>query len=109
MAKVCSWLLAFVLILSLGSGVALAKGKGGKKGGGKRAKQTIDQLFNEFDKDKDGKLSKTEFADMKAEEARQRAGQMFTKLDTNHDGSLTLDELKAATAGKGGGNRAGKK
>jgi Ca2+-binding EF-hand superfamily protein len=99
MAKLFSGLLVFVLICSLGSGVALAKGKG-RKGGGKKGKQTVDQLFTEFDKDKDGKLSKEEFTELKAAEAKQKAGALFTKLDTNHDGSISLDELKAGSAKK---------
>jgi Ca2+-binding EF-hand superfamily protein len=103
MAKFFSGLLALALILSISSGVAFAKGKGGRKGG-KRGKQTIDQLFAEFDKDKDGKLSKTEFADLQAAQAKQKADTTFAKLDTDHDGSLSLDELKAA-GGKSGGKK----
>jgi Ca2+-binding EF-hand superfamily protein len=110
MARLCSWFLVFVIVGAIGSGEAFAKGKGGKRGGkgAKRGRQTIEQRFNEFDKDKDGKLSKSEFAELKAAEAKQRAQKQFATLDTSHDGSVSLDELKA-TAAKGGGKKGKKK
>ena len=101
MAKFCSWLLVFVLVCFVATDVASAKG-GKRKGGGKKGKQTMDQLFAEFDKDKDGKLSKDEFVQLKQAEVKQRAEKLFSTLDSNHDGSLSLDELKAGSQKKGG-------
>jgi Ca2+-binding EF-hand superfamily protein len=103
MARFCSWLLVLVLVCFVGADVAWAKAKGkGHKGGGKKGKQSIEQVFQEFDKDKDGKLSKSEFVELKQAEVKQRAEKIFATADTNHDGSLSLDELKAASQKKGG-------
>ena len=104
--KIWSWLLVFVLACFVTADVAFAKGKGGKEGKGKKAKQSIESLFQECDKDKDGKLSATEFAELKAAQAKQQAKQAFKKADTNGDGFLTLDEVQAGSHKKGGKKRA---
>ncbi len=58
----------------------------------------MDALFKQLDKDKDGKLSKTEFASL-PEVWKEKPAEMpstdtlFKTLDGNFDGSLTLDEL----------------
>jgi Ca2+-binding EF-hand superfamily protein len=101
--KIWSCLLVFVLACFVTADMAFAKGKGGK---GKKAKQSIESLFQEFDKDKDGKLSTAEFAELKAAQAKQQAKRAFKKADSNGDGFLSLDELKAGTQKKGGKKRA---
>ncbi len=58
-------------------------------------------LFKQADKNSDGKLSETEFANFndlqkKAWEARQQEFEKnrFARLDSNKDGALSQDELK---------------
>ena len=101
MVKVSSWLLAFVLICFVGADIALAKG-GGKKGGQKKGKPTVEELLKQFDKDNDGKLSPAEFTELVQAQVKQRAGKAFKKADTDGNGFLSLDELKAKLQKKGG-------
>jgi Ca2+-binding EF-hand superfamily protein len=101
MLKIGSWLLVSVLACFVVIDVASAKG-GKRAGKGKKGKQSIEQRLREFDKDGDGKLSQSEFAELKAAEAKQKASKAFAKVDTNHDGSVSLEELKATTQKKGG-------
>jgi len=101
MVKISSWLLAFALICFVGADLALAKG-GGKKGGQKKAKPSVEERLKEFDKDKDGKLSQTEFTELIQAQVKQKANRAFKKADTDGNGSLSLEELKAALQKKGG-------
>ena len=100
MVKISTWLLAFVLICFVGADLAFAKG--GKKGGQKKAKPSVEDLLKEFDKDKDGKLSPTEFTELLQAQVKQKANRAFKKADTDSDGVLSLEELKAALQKKGG-------
>jgi len=64
-------------------------GKAGMtKGGGGRRGMTTDQVFQRFDKNKDGKLTKSEVS--------ASVWQRMSKADTNGDGAVTKDELKKA-------------
>jgi Ca2+-binding EF-hand superfamily protein len=86
---------ALVSAVALGSGVALARSGGmGMNGHGERG-------FSMIDTDKDGAISKAEFATGR--------DKMFLKLDANSDGSFTREEAgagaeawrkKAAEAGR---------
>jgi len=60
-------------------------------------KSYAEQLFEDYDTNKDGKISK--------EEAPEQLQMFFDTLDTNEDGFLTKDEL--ATLGNRGGGRGG--
>jgi Ca2+-binding EF-hand superfamily protein len=105
MVRIGSLLLVFVLACFVVTDLASAKGRGGKKGN-KQAKQSIESLFQQFDKDKDGKLSPAEFVELKQAQAKQQADKAFKKADANKDGYLSLDELKAGAQKKGGKKRA---
>jgi predicted dienelactone hydrolase len=59
-------------------------------------KSYADQMFEQYDADKDGKISK--------EEAPEQLQAFFDTLDKNEDGFLTKDEL-AEIAGRGRSNR----
>lgn len=48
--------------------------------------------FNKQDKNFDGKLSKQELRDARAERIRESAKKRFKKMDTNHDGKITQQE-----------------
>jgi len=79
--------LALVSAVALGSGVALARSGGGHMGGGHMGGHG-DHGFSRIDTDKDGAISKAEFA--------VGRDTMFQKLDANSDGAFTREE---ATAG----------
>lgn len=62
-------------------------------------RMNADQMFEQYDKDKDGKLSK--------EELPERMQAFFDMLDTDADGFISKDELNAMTGGRGRGNPGG--
>ena len=93
------------------------QGRGGRGRGGSgvgdeapAAPPTPDEMaatFMAFDKNKDGKLTKSEVP--------ERMQGMFARADANHDNALTADEIKAAaaaqpqpTANRGGGPEGGR-
>lgn len=83
------------------------KGKGGK-GKGDPAKR-IEMMFEKFDTDKNGSISKAEFAASPiAGKIKEKGGEnsidkLFAARDKNSDGELTKKELAAPRArGKGG-------
>lgn len=99
-----------VLVLLAAPAVALAQppaGGGGGAGGAPRGPQTPEQIeaaFKQMDTNKDGSISKEEWA------AAGRREQGFARFDANGDGKITLDEMKAAAArvaAGGGGGRPG--
>ncbi len=86
---------------------APAEAAKGKKKNGSDAK--LKAMFKKLDTDNDGRLTKAEFAKLKAakgnkagkagktskKKSGKKSGGMFAKLDANHDGYLTFDEFKA--------------
>jgi Ca2+-binding EF-hand superfamily protein len=83
-------LLLAVTGLVLGAAHAeAAKGKNPRKKG-------PEARLAKVDTDKDGKVSREEFAAKLGEGGEQATAKKFSKLDRNGDGYLTLDELKAA-------------
>ena len=64
-------------------------GKGGGKGGGSSDPDAaVARMFETFDKNKDGKLSKDEITD-------ERFLSLFERADADKDGYVTKEELKA--------------
>jgi hypothetical protein len=57
-------------------------------------KKELENIFNNIDKNKDGKISKDEFFENPIKEATAR----FDNTDVNKDGIVTLDEENAAIA-----------
>lgn len=67
------------------------------------------ELFKQADSNKDGKLSESEFAQLKVLQEKAREAkkaefekQQFARLDSNKDGALSQDELKAGHAKRAG-------
>src|ERR1043165_7387034 len=101
-------ILAASIVLGLLIGAADAQPGGGKKdkgpkgGGGSESVDDFVKRMMEFNKAKDGKLTKTELTDT-------RLHGLFDRADTNKDGVVTREELEAfyakenaAGGGKGG-------
>jgi Ca2+-binding EF-hand superfamily protein len=57
-------------------------------------KKELENIFNNIDKNKDGKISKDEFFEDPIKQATAR----FDNTDTNKDGIVSLDEENAAIA-----------
>jgi Ca2+-binding EF-hand superfamily protein len=57
-------------------------------------KKELENIFNNIDKNKDGRISKDEFFENPIKEATAR----FDNTDANKDGIVTLDEENAAIA-----------
>ncbi len=57
-------------------------------------KKELENIFNNIDKNKDGRISKEEFFENPIKEATER----FDNTDTNKDGIVTLEEENAAIA-----------
>ncbi|HXG80700.1 MAG TPA: hypothetical protein VNJ05_02760, partial [Sphingomicrobium sp.] len=55
------------------------------------------QLFAELDSDKNGQLSKSEFAKTMAQPAPANAQPMLSRMDGNRDQSISLVEHRTAT------------
>lgn len=69
------------------TGCAGQQGASKRRGGSQGRPPTKEQLFSQFDTDKDGRLSQEEFPGPDAH---------FTKLDKNSDGYLDEDEVPEA-------------
>ena len=91
MQKLVTALLAVVFLCSGSLVVAADKGK-------KEKKPDASAALKRLDSDKDGKLSKDEFAKFqhgkKKDPDRTRTDKVFKRLDTNNDGFLTQEEFK---------------
>lgn len=107
--------LAFVLFVSLGTGVASAGpnqagGKGGL-GAGRPDPEKMKKIIAKFDTDGDGKLSESERQAARA--ARGKKGgaggpqnpeqmkKLIARFDTDGDGKLSESERQAARAARG--------
>ncbi len=80
------------------------KGAEGKCGGDKAAEGKCGEGacgMDKMDTNKDGKISKAEYA-----AAHKNGGGDFAKHDTNKDGFISAAEMKAAHEGKCGGDKA---
>jgi len=59
--------------------------------------ELVKNLFEEFDRNGDGKLSRGEFVDLVryllGEHGIQTSSRIFERFDTNHDNGITPDEL----------------
>jgi len=55
------------------------------------------RIMDKLDKDKDGKVTRKEFDEARAERRKAR----FEKMDTNKDGHVTLDEYMQSRGGYG--------
>ena len=64
------------------------------RGGQFNPQQVVDRIFNNLDKNKDGKIGK--------DEAQGRMKERFDVLDANNDGSVSKEEMKKAFANFGG-------
>lgn len=61
--------------------------------------QWVDELFEVFDEDKDGAISRSEFVELidclLQDKGIRMCETIFNKFDSNHDNSISKDELKA--------------
>jgi Ca2+-binding EF-hand superfamily protein len=89
--KLVTALLAGVVLFSGSLVVAADKG-------GKEKKKDASAAFKRLDVDKDGKLSRDEFAKFghgkKKDPDRTKLDKGFKRLDTNNDGFLSQEEFK---------------
>jgi hypothetical protein len=87
--------------LVIGSSLALAQRPGGP-GGGPRGGNPDDFVARmmEFDKDKDGKLTRDEVTD-------ERLTRLFDRADANKDGTVTKEELTALATREQANDRGG--
>lgn len=67
----------------------------------KKKKQTPEQIFEKFDKNEDGEITKEEL------EGKKFLNR-FDKLDQDENGAITLEELKKGMKKKGKGKKAKK-
>jgi len=74
-------------------------------GGGQR--MPPEERFAMLDTNKDGKLSREEFAAMPTRQGGPTADERFAALDANKDGGVTLAEFQAGMANRGGGGGGG--
>jgi Ca2+-binding EF-hand superfamily protein len=88
-------LLAFAVTVALGCGAAWAQEKKPEKKP-QRERKTVEQIFQEKDTNKDGKLSKDEFMKDVPEARKAAMEKRFEATDTNKDGSVTSEEMKTA-------------
>ena len=89
--------------LLLAVSVATAQRQGGGPGATQSSSAGSDDLvarMMEFDKDKDGKLTKAEVTD-------ERLHRLFDRADADKDGSVTKEELAALAAREPSSNRGG--
>ena len=107
-------LLAGAAIALAAGSMALAQppagggGRGGGRGGMQMTPEQRAEQFKTADANKDGKLSKEEFATTLPEQFRANIDQFFPTRDTNGDGSISLEELSApGRGGRGGGGGRG--
>jgi hypothetical protein len=56
----------------------------------------VEELFNNRDKDSDGKLSKEEFLENAPEDLKKFIEKRFEAMDADKDSSITSEEMKAA-------------
>jgi Ca2+-binding EF-hand superfamily protein len=60
--------------------------------------QWVDELFEVFDVDKDGAISRTEFVELidvlLQDKGIEMCETIFNRFDKNHDNSISKDELK---------------
>jgi len=60
--------------------------------------QWVDELFEVFDEDKDGAISRTEFVELidvlLQDKGIRMCETIFNRFDTNHNNSISKDELK---------------
>jgi len=60
--------------------------------------QWVDELFEVFDEDKDGVISRSEFVELieclLQDKGIRMCETIFNRFDTNHDNSISKDELK---------------
>ena len=60
--------------------------------------QWVDELFEVFDIDKDGAISRSEFVELidvlLQEKGIEMCETIFNRFDKNHDNSISKDELK---------------
>lgn len=78
----------FAILATLAAGHAIAAEPSAPPAGGlPQGKPPIQHLFDDTDANKDGQLSKAEWA--------ARGEKMFTEIDANKDGNVTTEEMKA--------------
>lgn len=62
------------------------------------SEKLIDELFREFDTNRDGVLSRREFVDLVkyliGEHGMGVSTKIFDQFDTDHDGSISREELR---------------
>ncbi|MDT8437597.1 MAG: EF-hand domain-containing protein [Wenzhouxiangellaceae bacterium] len=60
-------------------------------------RELVEALFEEFDQNNDGKLSKREFRElitcMLGEHGLETSSRIFDRFDTDHDNAITREEL----------------
>jgi len=60
-------------------------------------RELVEALFEEFDENGDGKLSKREFRDLVkcllGDHGLETSSKIFDRFDTDHDNAITRDEL----------------
>ena len=61
--------------------------------------QWVDELFEVFDEDKDGVISRTEFVELidvlLQDKGLRMCESIFNRFDSDHSNSISKDELKA--------------
>ncbi len=80
-----------LLFFLLASSVALAQPAATTAGAGHGNKRG-EAKFLEADRNRDGRLSQSEWQDARA----RREAEQFRRLDGNHDGNLTREEMRQA-------------
>jgi Ca2+-binding EF-hand superfamily protein len=62
-----------------------------------KTEELVKALFDEFDKNRDGKLSRGEFVEvvryLLGEHGIQTSSRIFERFDSNHDNGITPEEL----------------
>ncbi|MCK0192315.1 EF-hand domain-containing protein [Arenibacter sp. F20364] len=85
-----SAVLTTMVTLFFSANVSAQRSQGGQ---GQKEPPSVDEIFEEMDKDEDGKLSK--------EELKGPIKNDFTKIDTDEDGFISKEELEKAPKPKG--------
>ena len=95
-------IMAIIALGGLAMGPALAQGAGG----GQASPEQREARFVAADANKDGKLSKDEWASVLPEQAKAMADQMWSsRVDADGDGFITKDQFLALRMGGGRGGQ----
>ena len=83
MKRISAWLFVGALTVAIPSAILIAK-----------EKKSLELLFRMADTNCDGKLSASEFSEMRGIDKEEKPSRSFKKYDRNGDGRLTLEEFE---------------